>query len=164
MKQKHLDHYMRVVDDLASLSHAKRKQVGALVITPNGSTFEGINGTFPGHDNTCEYESQYRRNTAYLLDDTELQKGVAPPKLITKQEVYHAEANAFAKMLEEGVSARGSTLCVTLSPCFECCKWIARAGVKTVIYKERYRDTLGLEFLKRCNVEVIQYKKVDENV
>jgi len=29
------------------------------------------------------------------------------------------------------------------------------AGIKKVYYRNSYRDDLGIEFLKKCNIEVI---------
>ncbi|MNG26966.1 tRNA-specific adenosine deaminase [compost metagenome] len=73
-------------------------------------------------------------------------------------EVVHAELNALGKMLEQGVSANGSSVFVTLSPCLECAKLLVRAKVKRVIYKTAYRKTAGLDYLRKYHVEVEQYE------
>ena len=51
-------------------------------------------------------------------------------------------------------SSEEATLYVTLSPCFECAKLIHQAGIRRVVYKERYSDTTGLELLKLLGVRV----------
>lgn len=158
MKSSLLKHYMERVEALASLSHAQRFKVGAIVITPNGVTIDGVNGRFPGHSNVCEetIPGFSRQEVTFDKDDNPV---YAKPFTITRTvpEVYHAEQNALAKMLNEGISAKGATLLTSLSPCIECSKWIARAGIVKVYYSVDYRDMSGVEFLKRCGVEVIKY-------
>ena len=49
----------------------------------------------------------------------------------------------------------GSTLYVTASPCIECAKLIIQAGIKRVVYGEKYRLEDGINLLKRANIEVV---------
>lgn len=44
---------------------------------------------------------------------------------------------------------------VTASPCIECAKLIIQAGIKRVVYSEKYRLEDGIELLKRAGIEVI---------
>ena len=120
----------------AKLSKAKRKQVGACLVTSSGIIIPGYNGTPSGGSNECED----------LID------GV----LVTKPEVIHAELNCILKSAREGVSVVGSRLYVTLSPCKPCAAMIVQAGVKEVVYLETYRCTSGLSFLHDSGVNVRQ--------
>ena len=43
---------------------------------------------------------------------------------------------------------------VTHAPCIDCAKQIFTAGIKKVYFGEHYRNTDGLDFLQKCNVEV----------
>ena len=52
-------------------------------------------------------------------------------------------------------SSEGATLYVTASPCIECAKLIIQAGIKRVVYAEKYRLEDGLDLLKRANIEVV---------
>jgi dCMP deaminase len=80
--------------------------------------------------------------------------------LTTKREVLHAESNALMKIAENGgVGAQGATLYTTWSPCFECSKLIRQAKVKRVVYREAYRDTSGIDFLRSSGVQVDQLEK-----
>ena len=45
---------------------------------------------------------------------------------------------------------------LTLMPCLMCSKAIVNSGIKKVIYKDDYRDTRGIELLKRCSIEVLR--------
>lgn len=44
--------------------------------------------------------------------------------------------------------------------CIECAKLIYQAGISTVYFKEPYRSTDGIEFLKRSDVNVHQYSSI----
>ena len=49
----------------------------------------------------------------------------------------------------------GATIYITASPCIECAKLIIQAGIKRVVYGEKYRLTDGIDLLKRAGIEVI---------
>jgi len=59
---------------------------------------------------------------------------------LIKKIVIHAEMNCilFSNILERNV--QDLVLYVTVSPCKDCIKIIASAGIKTVIYDEEYKD------------------------
>jgi dCMP deaminase len=79
------------------------------------------------------------------------------PKLMTKKAVLHGESNAILKLARNGSrSAEGATLYVTMSPCEDCAKLIIQAGIKRVVFRELYRETDGVDFLKEYNVDVVQ--------
>ena len=74
---------------------------------------------------------------------------------ITVPYVLHAEANAITKLARSSNNSDGSTLYVTASPCIECAKLIIQAGIKRVVYAEKYRLEDGIELLQRAGIEVI---------
>ena len=125
----------------ARLSKAIRKQVGAVMVTPNSTTLTGYNGTPSGTDNLCE--------------DTQGK---------TKPEVLHAELNCLLKAAKEGVSVTGSTLYVTLSPCMQCSAMLLQAGVKRVVYFDEYRDLSGIEYLDIHGVSVEKFESFYSNL
>ena len=81
---------------------------------------------------------------------------------MTKPYVLHAEANAITKIARSGNSSEGATLYVTASPCIECAKLIIQAGIKRVVYAEKYRLEEGLDLLRRANIELV-YLNLNEN-
>ena len=125
--------YMGFAQGISKKSKAKRKQVGACIVTKNGVTLSGYNGTPKGWDNTCETEDN-----------------------ITKPEVIHSELNCVLKAAKEGISLTGSVCYVTLAPCVSCSAMLFQAGITKVIYKEDYRDTTGIELLRKYGVEVVK--------
>jgi dCMP deaminase len=142
MKQKWVDAFMDTAERFAQLSSAERLKVGAVVVQDNRIISIGYNGTPAGWDNVCEVE------VAPGFGE------VLPPVTKTKDEVIHAEANAILKLARDGERGNGSDLFCTHAPCIQCAKLIYGAGVKKVYYRHTYRDTLGIEFLEKCNIEV----------
>jgi dCMP deaminase len=78
-------------------------------------------------------------------------------RLVTKDEVLHAEMNCLMKVATSTESSEGSTLFITHAPCIHCAKAIYQSGIKNVFYREEYRDTKGLEFLEQGGVNVTKY-------
>jgi dCMP deaminase len=64
--------------------------------------------------------------------------------------------NAVIKAAKTGNAVQNSTLYVTLSPCIECSKYILQSGIKRVVYLDQYRDTSGIDLLKKF-IKIEQY-------
>jgi dCMP deaminase len=73
---------------------------------------------------------------------------------VSKTYVLHAEANAITKLARSSNNSDGATIYITASPCIECAKLIIQAGIKRVVYGEKYRLTDGIELLERAGIEV----------
>jgi dCMP deaminase len=140
--------YMKMASEWGQLSNARRKKVGALLVKNNTIIADGYNGTPSGFENECE-------NPIFDADGTFLDYE-------TKWYVLHAESNALAKVAKSTQSSEGSTLYVTMSPCRECSKLILQAGIKRVVYSESYRDSAGLDLLKKAGVDVVQISSGQE--
>lgn len=144
MKKKWVDAFMDTAERFAQLSSAKRLQVGAVVVQDNRIISIGYNGMPSGWTNECE--EVVTPTLPYLSGDG--------PTLKTKDEVIHAEANAISKLARDGESGNGASLFCTHAPCIHCAKLIYGAGIKKVYYRDTYRDTLGVDFLEKCKIEV----------
>lgn len=159
MKAKEYHYYMDCAVRAAEMSYAIRKKVGACVVTKSKGTYTGYNGRLAGQDNCCEEKictPIFKR-----FNGVEVETGI-DCNTVTRKDVVHSEMNALAKMLREGVSAEGSILFVTLSPCASCSIMIASAGVSKVIYKEEYRDTDGLKILMDAGVSIEKYNETKD--
>ena len=145
---------MEAAEVFAKLSYAKRLQVGAIVVKDDRIISIGYNGTPAGWNNVCEEEvTTYE---PYIIDPGGPEYMMGVVNLKTKPEVVHAEANSIAKLAKSQESGEGSVMFITHAPCIECSKLIYTSGIKKVYFKNVYRDDSGLEFLKKCNVEVEQ--------
>lgn len=139
LKQKKYDiAYLRMASEWARLSYCKRRQVGALIVKDRMIISDGYNGTPSGFENICEDEEGY-----------------------TKWYVLHAEANAILKVAGSTHSCTDATLYLTMSPCKDCSKLIHQAGIKRLVYKERYKDKSGLIFLEKAGVEIVQIENLE---
>ncbi len=147
MKQKFINLYMAWADRTAQLSHARRLQVGAVVVKDDSVISYGYNGMPAGWDNNCEDE------IGHVLD---VDENVVEIRLKTKPEVLHAESNAIAKLAKSTNSGHGATMFITHAPCMECAKLIYQSGIGHVLYRSAYRDNSGIAFLEKSNVKVEQ--------
>lgn len=138
-KQSLLDYrYLRMARIWAENSYCRRRQVGALVVKDKMIISDGYNGTPSGFENICEDET-----------------GTTFPY------VLHAEANAITKLARSSNNSDGATLYVTASPCIECSKLIIQAGIRRVVYAEKYRLTDGVDLLEKAGVKV-EYKALED--
>ena len=138
-KQHDLDmRYMRMANIWAENSYCQRRKVGALIVKDKMIISDGYNGTPSGFENVCENEEGF-----------------------TKPYVLHAEANAITKIARSNNNSAGATMYVTASPCIECAKLIIQAGIKRVVYGEKYRLTDGIDLLERAGIETV-YLAINE--
>ena len=124
--------YLRMAQTWATLSRARRKKVGCIVVKDGAIISDGFNGTPSGFDNDCEYPTRFGWET--------------------KTEVLHAESNAITKLAKSTTSSVGATMYITVSPCIDCAKLIIQAGVSRVVYGSVYRNTSGLDLLTKAGI------------
>jgi len=134
MKTKYLEAFMQMTEVFAQTSEATRLKVGACLIKNDNPICFGVNGTIPGwHTNKCE---DYLGNTS--------------------PDVLHAEIQCLNKLRKINESAIGATLLVSHSCCLKCAHEVVDAGITKVYYRNEYRSTDGINYLRSKNVEVIK--------
>jgi len=171
MKQKFIDLYMDWAKRVAELSHAKRLNVGAVIVKDDTVISYGYNGMPAGWDNDCEDKSWMDRDAGGWLNPDEIYERWPHVeynedaeeeyryRLVTKPEVLHAESNAIAKLAKSNNSGLGATMFITHAPCMECAKLIYQSGIGHVLYRDSYRDTSGVTFLEKSGVTVEKVEK-----
>jgi dCMP deaminase len=127
--------YLKMAKIWSENSYCQRNKVGCLVVKDGAIVSDGYNGTTHGFPNVCETN-----------------EGETHPY------VLHAEANAISKIAKSNNSSAGSTIYITLSPCYECAKLIIQAGIKKVVFGELYRKTESLELLNQAGIELLKIK------
>ena len=130
--------YMQMARIWAQNSYCVRRKVGAILVKEKMIISDGFNGTPSGFPNLCEDDN----NVSFPY-------------------VLHAEANAITKVARSHNSSDGATLYVTASPCIECAKLIIQAGIRRVVYGEKYRLTDGIDLLEKVGIKV-DYLPTDE--
>ena len=167
---------MDVAERTAKLSYAERLKVGTVIVKNNRIISCGYNGLPAGWEpNDCEYEITLSNEKYLELSDKEKIR-FSPKQQITNNngyynntvvwrgfktfdEVVHSEANAIGQLASSTESGIGATLICTHSPCLQCSKIIYSSGIRAVYYKNEYRSDDGIQFLKKCGVEVIKYEE-----
>jgi len=139
MKKKFVELYIDFAQRVSKMSHAKRLQVGAVVVKDDRIISIGYNGMPSGWDNDCEIE---------------LHQPIGRVDLVTRPEVLHAETNAIAKLAKSTESGDGAKMFITHAPCLDCAKLIYQSGINSVYYRNAYRNDDGIEFLKKCKLDV----------
>lgn len=139
-QQQYHEYFMRIAEETAKLSFAKRTKVGAILVKDNRAIAQGHNGQPVNFDNSCEV----------VLPDGTLQ---------TKETVIHAEANAIYFCAKNGIPTNGTTLYISMSPCVKCALAIIQAGITRVFYRDEYRDRSGIDFLRKNNISCEQIKR-----
>jgi dCMP deaminase len=112
-----------------------RKRVGAIIVKDAHIISCGYNGSLNGLPH-CD-------DVGHDMENDHCQR------------VVHAEANAILYAAKRGVALDGAAIYITVSPCWDCFKMIAQAGIKYVYYVEFYRDSRFLKYAKDLGIVVI---------
>ena len=127
-------YFMDIAQVVASRSTCDRKHVGAVIVRDKSILATGYNGSVRGLGH-CDDEG-------HLMEDGHCVRTI------------HAEANAVIQAARNGVRIDEATIYVTASPCWNCFKMIANAGLKKIVYGEFYRDERIFEFAQRLSIEL----------
>ena len=166
MKEKFRHAYMDTARRFAELSPAQRRKVGAIVVKDDRIISIGYNGMPVGWDNECEYKEYMNAAKAGFMPESEILEKFPYEeydpevganrryRLVTKDEVLHAESNAIAKLAKSNESGLAADLFVTTAPCIHCAKLIHQSGIRRVWFSDNYRDSAGIDFLIKSGVAV----------
>ncbi len=113
-------YFMNLAVQAATRATCPRKHVGAVIVRDRAILATGYNGSLPGLPHCTE--------VGCLMENGHCIRTV------------HAEANAILQAARHGTGIESATIYVTASPCWDCFKLIANAGVVRVVYGEFYRD------------------------
>jgi dCMP deaminase len=67
----------------------------------------------------------------------------------------HAEANAIIQAAKNGVMIDGGSCYVTASPCWNCFKQLANAGIRRIVFGEFYRDERIFSVAGRLAIDLL---------
>lgn len=112
------DYFVDIAEMVATRSTCSRKHVGAVIVKDRTILATGYNGSIAG--------------TPHCNDDNHMMVNNHCVRTV------HAEINAIAQAARKGVAIEGAVIYTTVSPCWECFKVLANAGIRRIFYKENY--------------------------
>ena len=129
------NYFMNIAREVATRSTCSRKHVGAVIVRDKTILSTGYNGSIKGlphcDDAGCDMVDGHCVRTS------------------------HAEANAIVQAAKNGVGINQSEIYVTASPCYDCFKLIANAGINTIYYEEFYRDQRIIDRSKEVGIQLV---------
>ena len=128
-------YFMNIAREAAKRSTFDRKHVGAVIVRDKMILSTGYNGSIRGMPH-CD-------DVGHLVENDHCIATV------------HAEANAIIQAAKNGIRIDGAEIYTTASPCWNCFKLIANAGLLQVYYGEFYRDQRSIEIAEQVGVELI---------
>ncbi|SNX53557.1 cytidine/deoxycytidylate deaminase family protein [Thermoanaerobacterium sp. RBIITD] len=138
------EYFMQVVDVVKTRSTCLRRQVGAVIVRDRHIISTGYNGA-PSGLKHCVDVGCMRENLSIPSGERhELCRGT------------HAEQNAIIQAALNGVSTKGATIYISVSPCSLCAKMLINAGIKRVVYEGEYPDKLSLQFLNEAAIDIVK--------
>jgi len=129
------DYFMRIAEQVATRSTCSRKHIGAVIVRDKTILSTGYNGSLRGAPHCDEIGHDMENGHCVRT--------------------VHAEANAIAQAAKNGVAIEDSEIYVTASPCLACFKLAANAGIRTVYFKEFYRDQRITEYARQADVRLV---------
>ena len=134
-RQNWEEYFMNIAFQVATRSTCDRNHVGAVLVRDKMILSTGYNGSIRGLDH-CD-------DVGHLMENGSCIRTV------------HAESNAIAQAARNGVNCSESELYVTTTPCWNCFKLVANAGIKKIYYSRVYKDTKTFDFAKLAHIEMI---------
>ena len=126
---------MNIAREVATRSTCDRKHVGAVIVRGKTILATGYNGSIRGLAH-CDEAGHEMENTHCIR-------------------TIHAEANAIVQSARHGVRLEDSEIFITASPCYDCFKLIANAGINKIYFGEFYREQIILDHAKELNIQLI---------
>ncbi len=127
---------MAIATQVATRATCDRKHVGAVIVRDRTILSTGYNGsirTLPHCD-----------EVGHMMEAGHCVRTI------------HAEANAIIQAAKNGVAIEGANIYITASPCWQCFKMIANAGIERIIFGEFYRDERIYDVAQKLGIELKQ--------
>ncbi len=135
-------YFMNIAEVVATRSNCMRRHVAAVIVKDGRIISTGYNGTPRGIKN-C-YEGGCERCASTAPAGTKLGECLCS----------HGEENAIVQAAYHGIAVKDSKIYTTFSPCLICSKMIINAGIREVVYQNRYAlDDSARKILKEAKVK-----------
>jgi dCMP deaminase len=129
------EYFMSIAQVVATRSTCPRKYVGAVLVRNRTILSTGYNGSIRGMPHCSD--------VGHMMEEGHCVATI------------HAEANAIIQAARNGVMIEGASCYVTASPCWNCFKQLANAGIQRIVYGEFYRDPRIFDVAKTIEIELV---------
>lgn len=128
-------YFMNIATQASTRSTCERKHVGAVIVRDKTILSTGYNGSIRGMPH-CD-------DVGHMMENDHCVATV------------HAEANAIIQAAKNGVRIEAAEIYTTASPCWNCFKLIANAGIRTIYYGEFYRERRSVELAAQLGIKLV---------
>lgn len=129
------EYFMNIARVIATRATCARKHVGAVIVRDRTILSTGYNGSIRGTPH-CD-------DAGHMMEDGHCVRTI------------HAEINAVIQAAKNGTAIEGGAIYVTASPCWNCFKAIANAGIRRVVFGEFYRDDRIFQVAETLGIELV---------
>ncbi len=135
MRQSWDEYFLMLARHVSTRATCDRLHAGCVIVKEKRIVSTGYNGSLPGADH-CDDVGHLIMNGHCVATE-------------------HAERNAVANAARAGVSTLGATAYITHTPCWDCIKHLAAAGIKRIVFKLDYPNA---QTTHPPNIDEILYK------
>ena len=129
-------YFMNIAREVSTRATCDRKHVGAIIVRDKNILSTGYNGSIRNQPH-CD-EAGHDMVGGHCV------------------RTVHAEANAILQAARHGVRIDGADIYTTASPCWECFKLIANAGIQRIFYREFYREEKSFRIAQELGIELVK--------
>lgn len=130
------EYFMAIATQVATRATCDRKHVGAVIVRDRTILSTGYNGSIRGRAHCDEVD--------HMMEAGHCVRTI------------HAEANAIIQAAKNGVAINHADIYITASPCWQCFKMIANAGIERIVFGEFYRDERIYMVAKDLDIELLK--------
>lgn len=132
------EYFMDIAKQVATRGTCDRKSVGTIIVKDKTILSTGYNGSVRGMPH-CDEIGHIMENGHCIA-------------------TIHAEANAILQAAKNGVSIDGAEIYITASPCWNCFKMMANAGINKIYYGKFYKDERIFDTAEKLGIELVHLK------
>ncbi len=137
-------YFMSVARVVSTRATCDRRRVGAVIVRDRTILSTGYNGSVAGLPH-CD-------DVGHMIEDGHCVASI------------HAELNAVIQAARNGVRIEGASIYITASPCWNCFKVLANAGIQRICYGVFYRDERSFEVARTLGIEMVHVPLVGDSI
>lgn len=141
-----MDVFMKMAESISTLSPDAQTKVGSIAVNP--TTYEALLPSFNGFISGSGDDIPTTRPEKYKY-------------------ILHSEVNMICQAARTGRNLEGYWSIQTLSPCSNCMRMLWQSGIKTIVFRDYYKDfqcQLNMSDIDITLVKLGKYTRIDLKV